>query len=188
MNYQYALVRMMEEKNLSIFDVAANTDWTVRYAEAVAENKRWHPCFDSVLKLCYSLRFNVFTFFEFAQVGVRGQSPITNHQSPITNHQSPGTKSFVGSVEEQREIILFLEPLHVALTLRSLRLGCGMTQRQLSRLTAFSVTTISMREGKRYVSFPSMSTIEYYCEAFGISVVAFVYELFLCASATPSHC
>ncbi len=181
MNYQYALVRMMEEKNLSIFDVAANTDWTVRYAEAVAENKRWHPCFDSVLKLCYSLRFNVFTFFEFAQVGVRGQSPIPNPQSPIP-------KSFVGSVEEQREIILFLEPLHVALTLRSLRLGCGMTQRQLSRLTAFSVTTISMREGKRYVSFPSMSTIEYYCEAFGISVVAFVYELFLCASATPSHC
>ena len=89
MNYQYALVRMMEEKNLSIFDVAANTDWTVRYAEAVAENKRWHPCFDSVLKLCYSLRFNVFTFFEFAQVGVRGQSPIPNPQSPIPNPQSP---------------------------------------------------------------------------------------------------
>ena len=43
MNYQYALVRMMEENNLSIYDVAANTDWTVRYAVAVAENEEWHP-------------------------------------------------------------------------------------------------------------------------------------------------
>ena len=186
MNYQYALVRMMEEKNLSIFDVAANTDWTVRYAEAVAENKRWHPCFDSVLKLCYSLRFNVFTFFEFAQVGVRGQSPITNHQSPITNHQSPITKSFVSDVEKQRELILFLEPFHVALALRCLRLRCGMTQRELSRLTAFSTATISMREGKRYESFPSMSTIEYYCEAFEISVYSFVLEVFLQADSSLS--
>ena len=80
MNYQYALVRMMEEKDLSIYDVAANTDWSIRYAEAVAVNTGWHPCFDSVLRLCYGLRFNVFTFFEFAQVGVRGQSPIPNPQ------------------------------------------------------------------------------------------------------------
>ena len=84
---------------------------------------------------------------------------------------------FVRSVEVQRELILFLEPLHVALTLRCLRLECGMTQRELSQLTSFSTATISMREGRRYVSFPSMSTIEYYCQAFGISVVEFVYEL-----------
>ena len=87
MNYQYALVRMMEEKDLSIYDVAANTDWSIRYAEAVAVNTGWHPCFDSVLRLCYGLRLNVFTFLS-SQRWCCGQSPITNHQSPITNHQS----------------------------------------------------------------------------------------------------
>ncbi len=180
MNYQYALVRMMGEKNLSIFDVAANTNWTVRYAEAVAENKRWHPCFDSVLKLCYSLRFNVFTFFEYAQEGV-GSEYIVGIKKSIRSY------SFIRNVDLQRDIILLLEPYHVAFTLRSLRLGCGMTQRELSRLTAFSVTTISMREGKRYVSYPSMATIEYYCEAFGISVVVFVYELFLYVASDSDY-
>jgi transcriptional regulator with XRE-family HTH domain len=61
-----------------------------------------------------------------------------------------------------------------------------MTQRELSRLTAFSTATISMREGKRYESFPSMSTIEYYCEAFEISVYSFVFEIFWQADSSLS--
>lgn len=174
MNYQYALVRMMKENYLSIYDVALNTDWTVRYAGAVVENTGWHPCFDSVLKLCYDLRFNVFTFFEFADVGVCAQSSINSHQS------------FVKSVELQRELILFMEPVHVSLALRSLRLESGMTQKELSQLTAFSTTSISMREGKRYMSFPSMTTVEYYCEAFGISVYSFVFEVFSHADSSLS--
>jgi DNA-binding XRE family transcriptional regulator len=174
MNYQYALVRMMEEKNLSIYDVATNTDWSVRYAAAVAENTGWHPCFDSVLRLCYGLRLNVFTFFEFAEVGIRGQSPITGHQT------------FLRSLEVQRELILFMEPLHVSLALRSLRLERGMTQKELSQLTAFSTPSISMREGTRYMNFPTMTTVEYYCEAFGISVYSFVFEVFLRADSLLS--
>jgi len=93
---------------------------------------------------------------------------------------------FVRSVEVQRELILFLEPFHVTLALRCLRLEYGMTQRELSRLTSFSTATISMREGERYKSFPSMSTIEYYCEAFGISVYSFVFEVFWQADSSLS--
>ena len=94
--------------------------------------------------------------------------------------------TFIRSVEVQRKLILFLEPLHVALTLCSLRLECGMTQKELSRLTSFSTATISMRERKRYESFPSMSTIGYYCQAFEMSVYSFAFEIFFHADLSLS--
>lgn len=42
----------------------------------------------------------------------------------------------------------------------------------------FLLVTISMHVGKRYVSFPSLSTVEYYSEGFEISVCSFVFEVF----------
>ena len=62
----------------------------------------------------------------------------------------------------------------------------GAAAQLLSRLTAFSTATISMRKGKRYESFPSMSTIKYYYEAFEISVYSFVLEVFLQADSSLS--
>jgi hypothetical protein len=94
MDYQYALNTMMKREQLEISDVAANTGWSIKYAQEIAANRRWHPYFDSVLKLCYRLRFNVFTFFEFAEAGVRGQHPTPNtqHPTPNTQHPTPNTQ------------------------------------------------------------------------------------------------
>ena len=191
MDYQYALNMMMEREQLKISDVAANTGWSIKYAQEIAANRRWHPYFDSVLKLCYRLRFNVFTFFEFAEAGVRGQHPTPNtqdsrlrlrvgsrFQDSIEPSQQQGCEPFVEDIDVQRTLILLMEPLHVAQAFRSLRIERGLSQRELGILTSFSVQTISLRESSRYASFPSMASVEYYCSAFEISLCSFLRSVF----------
>ena len=206
MDYQYALNMMMEREQLKISDVAANTGWSIKYAQEIAANRRWHPYFDSVLKLCYRLRFNVFTFFEFAEAGVRGQHPTPNTQHPTPNTQDSrlrlgsrfqdsivssqyqGCESFVENLEVQRSLILLMEPLHVAQAFRSWRIERGLSQKELGILTSFSVQTISLRESSRYASFPSMASVEYYCSAFEISLCSFLRSVFRSVvTSSPSH-
>ncbi len=198
MDYQYALNTMMKREQLEISDVAANTGWSIKYAQEIAANRRWHPYFDSVLKLCYRLRFNVFTFFEFAEAGVRGQHPTPNtqdsrlrlgsrFQDSIVSSQYQGCESFVENLEVQRSLILLMEPLHVAQAFRSWRIERGLSQKELGILTSFSVQTISLRESSRYASFPSMASVEYYCSAFEISLCSFLRSVFLAVTSLPSH-
>ena len=108
------------------------------------------------------------------------QHPTPNTQHPTENRkQKPALgKTYGISVEQQMKLILEMMPSHVAWTLKILRKECGISQDRLEKITPFSKSTISLREGRRNHNYPTTTTLGIYCQAYGIRLTEFVARLF----------
>ena len=101
-------------------------------------------------------------------------TPNTQHPTPNTQHPTENRET-----EQQMKLILDVMPSHVAMTLKLLRKECGISQDRLEEMTAFSKSTISLREGRRNKNYPTTTTLGIYCQAYGIRLTEFVARLFL---------
>jgi DNA-binding XRE family transcriptional regulator len=164
MQFQQALCYVMKERSVSQEELAIRTGANPRWIIEITTNPDWHPKLDTILRLCYALSFDVILFLELAEG--------TDHDFS----KLPRRKQF--SLEEQMILLLDVMPSHVAMALRAVRLESGLSQRKLAKLTPFSVHTISMREGHRNTSYPTVTTLELYCEAFPIKMSEFVARIF----------
>ena len=159
----------MEERHVSQEMLAARTDANPRWIVEVTTNPEWHPKLDTILRLCLALRYDVISFLELAEVGSRGLAPSSKLQAP-------SKEDF--TLEEQMLLLLEVMPFHVSRALRAARLEAGLSQRKLSKLTTFSVCSISLREGYRNTSYPTVTTLGLYCEAFKIELAQFMAWVF----------
>ena len=187
----------MEERHVSQEMLAARTDANPRWIVEVTTNPEWHPKLDTILRLCLALRYDVISFLELAEVGSRGLAPSSKLQAPSSKLQAPSSKLQAPSsklqapssklqapskedftLEEQMLLLLEVMPFHVSRALRAARLEAGLSQRKLSKLTTFSVCSISLREGYRNTSYPTVTTLGLYCEAFKIELAQFMAWVF----------
>jgi len=183
MQFQQALCLAMEERHVSQEMLAARTDANPRWIVEVTTNPEWHPKLDTILRLCLALRYDVISFLELAEVGSRGLAPSSKLQAPSSKLQAPSSKLQAPSkedftLEEQMLLLLEVMPFHVSRALRAARLEAGLSQRKLSKLTTFSVCSISLREGYRNTSYPTVTTLGLYCEAFKIELAQFMAWVF----------
>jgi len=69
MQFQAALVYAMRENNVSEQELCERTGSNPRWIIEITTNSDWRPRFDTILRLCYSLDFNVFSFLDYAEFG-----------------------------------------------------------------------------------------------------------------------
>ena len=163
MQFQQALIHAMEYQGITQAELAARSEANPRWILHITTNTDWVPKLDTVLRLCYALRFDVLSFLEYAEVGSRG------NEFPVPSSQFPGPQA-----TEQQRLLLDLKPRHIAKALKTLRLEHGLSQRKLNTLTQFSICSISMREGERYQNYPTITTLKLYCDAFHIHLSSLV--------------
>ena len=163
MQFQQALIHAMEYQGITQAELAARSDTNPRWILHITTKTDWVPKLDTVLRLCYALRFDVLSFLEYAEVGSRG------NEFPVPSSQFPGPQA-----TEQQRMLLDLKPLHIAKALKTLRLEHGLSQRRLHTLTQFSIYSISLREGERYQNYPTITTLKLYCDAFHIHLSSLV--------------
>lgn len=164
MYFQQALVTAMEAQKVTIRELAVRTHSDPRWILSITNNCEWHPKLDTILRLCYALRVNVFSFIALAENRSQGKILISQQQNY--------------DLSKHLEKILFFLPEHISLTLRSFRLENGLSQRQLERLTPYNVYAICTRESKRYQNYPTVTTLYSYCEAYNISLEEFIVRAF----------
>jgi transcriptional regulator with XRE-family HTH domain len=167
MHFQKALVTVMDYQGVSIQELATRTGSDLRWILSITSNSDWRPKLDTILRLCYALRINVFSFIGIAEAGLK-----------YNEINSKETFSTYCSIVEHMRQILDLQPKHISMALRSYRLECGFSQRNLEKLTPFNVHTICTREGKRYQNYPTVTTLYSYCDAYKISLQDFVIRAF----------
>ncbi|WP_320128749.1 helix-turn-helix transcriptional regulator [uncultured Sphaerochaeta sp.] len=67
-----------------------------------------------------------------------------------------------------------ISPYQVTHALRAIRLEKNLSESRLSSITQFQISSISFRESNRYQSYPTLSTLEIYCNAYTISIAEFL--------------
>ena len=167
MHFQKALVTVMNYQDVNIQELATRTGSDIRWIISITTNTDWRPKFDTILWICHALRFNVFSFIGIAEAGLQYSEICT--EELMSNCCSP--------VEHMRQI-LDLQPKHISMALRSYRIECRLSQRNLEKMTPFNVHTICTREGKRYQNYPTVTTLYSYCDAYKISLQDFVIRAF----------
>lgn len=168
MHFQQALVTAMKTQQVTVQELAERTNSDPRWILTITTNCEWKPKLDTILRLCYALRFNTLSFIALAERGSFRNTPDTQY----INHMSNCT------ITEHFEQILDLKPRHISLALKAYRLEHGLSQRNLEKLTPFSVSIISMREGNHYHNYPTVTTLCSYCNAYNISLMEFLVRAF----------
>jgi len=174
MQFQAALVYAIRENNVSEQELCERTGSNPRWIKAITTNADWRPRLDTILRLCYSLEFDVFRFLDYAEFGPSRNIFPKNKNSPNNLSNS----ALWEIIPIQRRIILEIMPLHVAKAFKSLRKDCGLSQEKLEKFTPFTKSTISLREGHRNNNYPTVTTIELYCKAYKISFSEFLIRVF----------
>lgn len=182
MQFQAALVYAIRENNVSEQELCERTGSNPRWIKAITTNADWRPRLDTILRLCYSLEFDVFRFLDYAEFGPSRNILSKNKKSPNTL----STSQFLAIIPIQRRIILEIMPLHVAKAFKSLRKDCGLSQEKLEKFTPFNKSTISLREGYRNNNYPTVTTLALYCKAFKISFSQFMIRVFEHTIDTPT--
>ena len=81
MQFQQALIHAMEYQGITQAELAARSDTNPRWILHITTKTDWVPKLDTVLRLCYALRFDVLSFLEYAEVGSRGNEfPVPSSQ------------------------------------------------------------------------------------------------------------
>lgn len=148
MQYQTALSLLMEQKQISIGTLVKQTNVSERWIEQILKKQNWNPWLDTVIKISDALKINPIQFIEYAETQ---EFPKRKHLNPVK-----------------------ITPNSISSTLKNIRIQKGLSQSDLVKLTHFQLSSISLRENSRYQSFPTLSTLEIYCKAFGISVSSFL--------------
>jgi transcriptional regulator with XRE-family HTH domain len=166
--------RVCNANNVSEQELCERTGSNPRWIIEITTNSDWRPRFDTILRLCYSLDFNVFSFLDYAEFG----TIIDN--SFYCNYFSKGSNKFLVSslFQLQKSLILDILPCHIAKAFRSFREEIGLSQRNLAKITPFSVSTISLREGLRNRNYPTITTVSLYCKAYNITFSQFLARVF----------
>ncbi len=88
MQFQQALIHAMEYQGITQAELAARSEANPRWILHITTNTDWVPKLDTVLRLCYALRFDVLSFLEYAEVGSRGNEfPVPSSQFPVPSSQ-----------------------------------------------------------------------------------------------------
>lgn len=164
MHFQQALVSVMKTQQVTIQDLAIRTNSNPRWILSITTDWEWRPNLDTILRLCYALRYNTFSFIAMAEASFQGKILIPQYQGE--------------DLSEHLEQILDFQPKHIALALRAFRLENGLSQRQLEKITPYNVNSICKREGKRYQNYPTVTTLYSYCKAYNITLEEFVIRAF----------
>lgn len=175
MYFQEALVFIMNSLEISLTDFSHRLDANPRWIAEISTNPEWKPKLDTIFKICFIFNIDIITFLKLAEFGVIhnpnfGYKNICTYDKiylvkPITNYQ--------------KYLILQTKPYHIAQALRAFRLEKGYSQKKLMQITSFSTNSISLRESKRYVNYPTITTLLVYCSAFTISISSFVSRVLL---------
>jgi hypothetical protein len=96
---------------------------------------------------------------------------LSNPNSSITSIRK------ISELGENASKILNLKPWHIGKTLYYFRKSKKMTQADICELTNFQLSSVSLRESRRYNNKPTMKTIEIYCSAFDITLEMFMEKL-----------
>jgi len=174
MQFHQALLFVMDQLEISSCELAQKLSSNSRWIKEITTNSEWKPRFDTVLKICYSINIEVELFLNVAEFGFVGEKIIQHSPYlPPINHRIALKASPL-----QNEIILHTQPYHISRALKVYRKENGLTQSQLEEKTLFSVNSISLRESNRYLNYPTVTTLEQYCYAYGISLSDFVHRVF----------
>nr|WP_321261164.1 helix-turn-helix transcriptional regulator [uncultured Sphaerochaeta sp.] len=182
MQFQAALVYAIRENNVSEQELCEKTGSNPRWITEITTNSEWHPRLDTILRLCYSLEFDVFKFLDYAEFGISRKNSSSNMRFP----KNVSILKLWEPIDIQRRMILEIMPIHVAKTFRSLRKDCGLSQKNLEEITPFTKSTISLREGHRNNNYPTVTTLALYCKAYKISFSEFLTRVFEHTINTPS--
>ncbi|WP_320123031.1 helix-turn-helix transcriptional regulator [uncultured Sphaerochaeta sp.] len=148
MQCQKALIHMMKIKNMTTSELTKSTQHTKRWMESVTRKPEWKPKLDTIWSICDALGINVISFFEYAEKGSCTPRPQTINPP--------------------------LEQEHVSRALKEIRRRNGFSQHMLAKVTSFQLSAINLREGSRYRSYPTVTTLSIYCKACGIPISDFV--------------
>ena len=169
MYFHKALLTVMETQQVSVQELARRTNSDPRWILTLTTDCKWKPQLDTILRLCYALKFNVFSFIALAEIGLYDNT-LNSHYSRVENNND--------SLTEHMNQILDFQPRHISLALKAFRLECGLSQRKLEKLTPFNIHTICTREGERYRNYPTITTLCSYCDAYQIGLEEFVSRAF----------
>lgn len=175
MYYQKALVHVMKIYQISILELAKKMGSDPRWVAEITSNSEWRPKLDTIFRICYTLRFDVIKFVNYAEFGVYINESENLSDMMGTNANSSLSKL---TVAIQQRLVLNILPEHIAHAFRSFRIERKLTQRNLETITSFSVNTICHRESMNYRNYPTVTTLETYCDAFGISMAEFLLRAF----------
>lgn len=182
MNFQKALLLAMQENNVGEQELTERIGANPRWITEITTNSDWHPRLDTILRLCYSLEFDVFRFLDFAEFGMSYADSTYS-----LSLQKKFTKiELWESILIQKRMILEIMPIHIARAFRSLRKDCGLSQKKLEKITPFNISTISLREGHRNNNYPTATTVALYCKAYNISFSQFLMRVFEHTIETPT--
>ncbi|MPM40058.1 hypothetical protein SDC9_86696 [bioreactor metagenome] len=171
MQFQKTLVQILDELGISPYELAKRMDSDYRWIVEITSNQEWKPKLDTIFRICYALQFDVETFLYRAEFGIDFRNVVTSKVGNFSYFQD-------WDILSQAHLILETRPSHIAKTLRTYRHETGLTQKELSRITLFSVNSISLRESMRYQNFPTITTLQLYCSAFKISLATLVSRIF----------
>lgn len=161
MQYQTTLSLLMEEKQVSIKSIVNKTSFSERWLDQVLKSPNWNPCLDTVLDISEALKISAIQFVEF------------------TETRKFNKKTYPSGI---------ITPTGISSALKTIRLKKGLSQSDLSKLTHFQLSSISLRESMRYRNFPTLYTLEVYCKAYNLNFVIFVHRQFRCHRFSINPC
>ena len=82
MQFQKALVFAMQENDVNEQELAKRSGANPRWITEISTNSDWHPRLDTILRLCYSLEFDVFRFLDYAEFGISRKNSSSNMRFP----------------------------------------------------------------------------------------------------------
>ena len=159
-NYSRALEFLVERLDININILAYQMEINLDYLVKLFKRPTWQPRIDTIMKFSYYMGVNVIEFLVLSNPDF-----------------FPSSSRKIQKLGEQSSLILSLESWHIGKTLNYFRRVRNMTQADLSEITNFQISSISLRESRRYDNKPTMKTLEIYCTAFNISLEVFVEKL-----------
>lgn len=139
MQYQKALVCVMEHHHTTVQELSRRMGSDPRWVTEVTTNSEWRPKLDTIFRICYTLKFDVIEFVNYAEFG-RFNS---DQKTLVEFGRLPNTSYQFGvRMSGLMNLILDIRPEHIAKALRSFRIERNLTQRKLEQITPFSVNTI----------------------------------------------
>lgn len=175
MQYQKALVHVMRIHQISIQELSKKMCSDPRWVTEITSNSEWKPKLDTIFRICYVIRFDVISFVNYAEFGI-----FTKNSEKKSNIIGTDTNYSLSQFSEaiHPRLVLEILPEHIAHALLSYRIEKNLTQRKLETITPFSVNTICHRESLHYQNYPTVTTLEIYCDAYGISMAEFLLRAF----------
>ncbi|MBJ2357941.1 hypothetical protein [Sphaerochaeta sp. S2] len=125
MYFQKALLFAMQEKKVGELELTKISGANPRWITEITTNSDWHPRLDTILRLCYSLEFDVFSFLDYAEFGFSRNNVYSSKYFPGNR----STSELWDLIPIQKKVILEIMPIHVAKAFRSLRKDRRLSQK-----------------------------------------------------------